>query len=182
MKTIKIRKRKLNESNEILYNRIDVPYLISLLETLFAEEILAWYQYWIAIDFMNGQERNSIENEFEKHAQEELYDHAKKIKNRIAELGGDAEKLMAFDLKSIANCQYIPPQKPYSTLQLICDNIESEKCAIEHYTNLCDYVKDKDHTTYLMALDILKDEEEHLHDLEDFYKDIIGVANSSLKF
>lgn len=174
MKKIKLRKKKLNESNSYLESRLNVDTLISMLETLFAEEILAWYQYYIPINFMNGMERNSIMEEFKKHADDELNDHANKLLKRISELGGDAKKLMSFDLKNISNCEYLPPQPPYSTIQLLNANIIAEKCAIKHYIALCDYVKDKDYTTYEMAKDILADEEEHLNDLKDFYYDIIG--------
>lgn len=174
MKTIKIRKKKLNESNTPIDKRINTNEVLTMLETLVAEEILAWYQYWIPLNFLNGQERKSIEEEFKKHADEELNDHATKLLKRISELGGDAEKLMNFEIKSLSNCDYIPPQKPYSTLQLVCDNIKAEKCAIEHYLTLCDYTREKDPTTYELAVDILSDEEEHLRDLQDFYQDITG--------
>jgi bacterioferritin len=174
MKKFKLRKKKLNESTLILNDRIDTENLIKILETLFAEEILAWYQYYIPINFMNGPERSSVIEEFKKHADDELNDHANKLLKRISELGGDAENLMSFNLKNIAQCEYLAPQQPYSIIQLIIDNIKAEKCAIQHYITLCDLVKDKDFTTYEMAVDILADEEEHLNDLKDFYYDIIG--------
>lgn len=174
-KTIKLRKRKLNEStiNPVI-KRTPNNEILTMLETLVAEELLAWYQYWIPLNFMNGQDRKSIEDEFRKHADEELNDHAAKLLKRISELGGDASSLMNFEPKSLSNCQYIAPQAPYSTLQLVCDNIKAEKCAIEHYLALCDYTREKDPTTYELAVDILADEEEHLKDLEDFYQDITG--------
>ena len=176
-KTIKLRKKKLNEStiNPVI-KRTPNNEILTMLETLVAEELLAWYQYWIPLNFMSGQDRKSIEDEFRKHADEELNDHAAKLLKRISELGGDASSLMKFEPKSLSNCQYIEPQVPYSTLQLVCDNIKAEKCAIEHYLALCDYTREKDPTTYELAVDILADEEEHLKDLEDFYQDITGEA------
>ena len=174
MATIKLRKKKLNESNTILNERIDTSDIICILEQLYAEEILAWYQYYIPINFMYGPDRNAIVEEFKKHADDELNDHANKLLKRIAELGGNAQKLMSFDLKNIAACEYIAPQPPYNVVDLLKTNIESEKCAINHYIALCDVVKDKDYTTYEMAIDILADEEEHLNDLKDFYYDIMG--------
>ena len=175
MKTIKLRKKKLNESNSLLNERgIDTNAILKMLEILFAEEILAWYQYYIPINFMNGMERSAIAEEFKKHADDELNDHANKLLKRISELGGDAQSLMSFNLKNIATCEYLAPQPPYSTIQLLKQNILAEKCAIKHYMALCDFVKDKDYTTYDLAKDILADEEEHLNDLKDFYYDIIG--------
>lgn len=178
-KTIKLRKKKINESTiNPITKRNSNNEILSMLETLVAEELLAWYQYWIPLNFMNGQDRKSIEEEFRKHADEELNDHATKLLKRISELGGDASSLMNFEPKNLSNCQYIVPQAPYSTLQLVCDNIKAEKCAIEHYLALCDYTREKDPTTYELAVDILADEEEHLKDLEDFYQDITGESYS----
>ena len=168
-------KRKINESSTPV-NNANTDYVIKLLKTLFAEEILAWYQYYIVSKFMIGHERPSISKQFEEIAKDELDDHADKILKRISELGGNISNIDDIvELKNVANCAYIVPSQPYSTIQLLEDNIKSEACAIKHYIDLINFTKDDDYTTYCMAMDILADEEEHLRDLQDFYADITGA-------
>lgn len=169
-----ILRKKLNESSPI-NNRIDSDSIINLLKILYAEEILAWYQYFIVSKFMQGQERPSIEKFFDETANDELNDHANKLLKRISELGGDISVISDIsNIKTLSTCKYNIPVQPYNTIKLLEDNIKSEICAIEHYLNLADITKDKDYTTYYMALDILADEEEHLRSLQDFYTDITG--------
>lgn len=175
-----ILKRKINEAVKTsLDTRIDKNDIISVLKTLYAEEIIAWYQYYIVSKFMCGHERPSIEKMFIDTAKDELDDHANKLLKRIAELGGDISLIA--DLSNITNltkCEYMMPQPPYSTIQLLKDNIKAEQCAINNYIELADLTKNKDYTTYCIALDILADEEEHLRELQDFYCDIMGEEYS----
>lgn len=167
-------RRKLNESNPVS-SRIETENVIEMLKTLYAEEIQAWYQYYIVSNFMQGQERKSIEQLFIDTAKDELDDHANKLLKRISELGGDISSISDIStLTTIASCEYKTPSAPYNTVKLLEDNIEAEICAIEHYIKLADVTRDKDYTTYCMAIEILADEEEHLRSLQDFYVDITG--------
>ena len=167
-------RRRLNESSPIS-SRIETENIIEMLKVLYAEEIQAWYQYYIVSNFMQGQQRKSIEQLFVDTAKDELDDHANKLLKRISELGGNISSISDINLLSnIANCEYKIPQEPYNTIKLLEDNIEGEICAIKHYIELADITKDKDYTTYCMAIEILGDEEEHLRSLQDFYVDITG--------
>lgn len=168
-------KRKINESSSPILDRIDSNKIIETLKNLYAEEITAWYQYYIVTKFMTGHERPSIAKEFETIAKDELNDHANKLLKRISELGGDITTISDINnLKTISKCEYKIPVQPYSTIKLLEDNIESEICAIKHYRELADMTMGEDYTTYCMAMDILADEEEHLRELQDFYVDITG--------
>lgn len=177
-----ILRKKLNESNPINF-RIETEKIIEMLKVLYAEEINAWYQYYIVSNFMQGQERKSIEELFIDTAKDELDDHANKLLKRISELGGNLSYISDINsLGQISNCEYKIPQEPYNTIKLLEDNIESEICAIKHYMELADITKDKDYTTYCMAIEILGDEEEHLRSLQDFYVDITGHEYESNNF
>jgi len=159
--------------NEAVSDRIDTQTVLVVLYKRYAEEVLQWYTYHIVSNFMVGKERPNIEKTFAEMADDELNDHAEKILKRIAELGGDVEYLKDIStLKNLSDCDYSLPSKPYDTLQLVVKNIEHEKCAINGYQELCDLTRDKDMTTYDMAVEILKDEEEHLQTLNDFLADI----------
>lgn len=171
--SIKLRKR-INESSPVS-SRIDTDMIISLLKTLYAEEIQAWYQYYIVEKFMTGTDRSSIVKLFETNADDELNDHANKLLKRISELGGDISEISMLDsLSSVAKCNYITPEAPYNTIKLLEDNIIAEECAIKHYIELADITNNIDYTTHCMAIEILSDEEEHLRDLQDFYVDLTG--------
>lgn len=176
MVKLRIKTSKINENVEHLENRIDVNKIISELKALYAEEILAWYQYYIPLHFLCGPSRKSIEDMFSSHANDELDDHSDRLLKRIAELDGDIEDIKDFNkLTSIATTTYIAPWKGCNVFDLIRSNIDSEKEAIAHYQEVADMTKDRDYTTHNLMLEILADEEEHLRELKDFYKDISGL-------
>ena len=61
--------------------------IIDLLNQAFAEEWLAYYQYWIGAKVAAGPMRADITDEFMEHANEELK-HANRLADRIIQLGG----------------------------------------------------------------------------------------------
>lgn len=164
----------LTESvDELLANRIDIQTLIQKLKIAYAEEVRAFYQYFVAIPFIIGNERKFIEDFFTITAEDELNDHAKRLLNRIEQLGGDASLVDNFDtLKDIAECPYIVPSAPYRAGKLLDDNIITEKEAIKRYIDICDFCRGKDDVTYQLVKDILADEQEHLQELINFKNDI----------
>ena len=68
-------------------SKVDHKELLDILNVAFAEEWLAYYQYWIAARIMSGPMSLSIGEEFKKHAHEEK-EHAELLATRIIELGG----------------------------------------------------------------------------------------------
>ena len=175
---VKLRRKisNINENVEHLENRINVNDIITELKSLYAEEILAWYQYFIPVNFLKGAQRKNVEDTFKELGNDELHDHAEKLLRRIAELEGDIEGIDEFDkITSIATTEYIKPWKGCDAFDLIRSNIDSEKEAIEHYQRVADMTRDRDYTTHSLILEILADEEEHLRELKDFYQDISGL-------
>ena len=160
--------------NQEIVPATDFPtQILDMLYKRYAEEILQWYHYWTVAQFLCGEERPSIENKFNEFADDELNDHASKLLKRIDELGGDIEMLKNLDtLKVLSECKYTSPEKPYDTIQLLQINIEHEKCAIDGYKQLCELAKNTDPVTYDISVEILKDEEEHLNELENFLADV----------
>ena len=63
-------------------SNIDNEELLKVLNEAFAEEWLAYYQYWIGAQVIEGPMRTSIQGEFMKHAKEEL-EHAEWLAVRI---------------------------------------------------------------------------------------------------
>ncbi len=149
--------------------KIDREELLKELNIAFAEEWLAYYQYWIGAQVAVGPMRKEIIAEFEEHAKEELK-HANWLSERIIELGG-TPLLDPDDWKKHAGCRYEAPVEPY-VMNLIKQNVTAERCAIARYQKICDMTFGKDYVTYKMAAKILKEEVEHEQEIGDFGDDI----------
>ena len=148
---------------------INVEELIGLLNKAFADEWLAYYQYWIGAKVAKGIPREAVVAELTQHAADELR-HAGMVADRIIQLGG-TPLLEPKEWEKHTNCGYEKPQNP-DVRTLLEQNIKGEQCAITVYKKLIDYTKDKDPVTYDMALKILEDEIEHEEDLEAIQDDI----------
>ncbi len=146
----------------------DKKELIDLLQSAYAEEWLAYYQYWIGAKLAEGLERPKVVEEFNEHAQEELK-HADWLADRIIQLGAspiiDPSKWMEY-----AKCKYDAPTNP-DTKVLVAQNLVAERCAIGRYQNICELCQGKDYITFNIARKILKEEIEHEQEMEDFQKD-----------
>ncbi|MFA4989375.1 MAG: ferritin-like domain-containing protein [Candidatus Omnitrophota bacterium] len=147
----------------------DVKKVVILLNKAFADEWLAYYQYWVGAKIARGQMRNAVVNELEQHAGEELK-HAGMLTERIIQLGG-IPVLKPEDWYKEANCEYAAPEDP-AVNALLKQNIKGEQCAIEVYRKLSEATKDKDVVTYHLALEIMADEIEHEEDLESLLEDM----------
>lgn len=152
---------------------LDVDELIKLLNKAYSDEWLAYYQYWVGARIVTGVAAPALIPELEEHAGDEL-DHATKIAKRIIELGG-TPVLSPEDWYKMTNCGYLVPTDPDSKL-ILKQNIQGERCAIEVYNKLLDFVKGKDLITGHMIREILEDEVEHEQDLEDIGLDVTDVA------
>ena len=148
---------------------VDVEKLIGLLNHAYADEWLAYYQYWLGAKLAQGMMRGPVVQELEEHAQDELK-HAGMLTARIIQLGG-RPLLTPQDWYKETNCGYDAPEES-DVKTLLEQNIKGEQCAIEVYKKLVDFVKDKDIITYNMAIEILADEIEHEEDLESIQQDI----------
>ena len=149
--------------------KLDRDELIKELNMAFAEEWLAYYQYWIGAKVAVGIMRPAVIDEFIEHANEELK-HAGWISDRIIQLGG-TPVLDPQDWKNVAQCKYDPPIDPY-ILTLIDQNLNAERCAIARYQKICDMTHGKDYETFRISEKILKEELEHEQEIGDLGEDI----------
>ena len=156
---------------------IKVDELISLLNRVYADEWLAYYQYWVGSKVAVGIPREAVVAELIQHANDE-FRHAGMVADRIIQLGG-TPLLEPKEVLAKSNCGYDAPSD--SDVRVLLDqNIKGEQCAITQYKKIMDYVKDKDPVTYDLTLKILEDEIEHEEDLEAIKEDI-RVMESKLK-
>ncbi len=154
---------------------IDIEKLIDMLNKAFADEWLAYYQYWIGAKLAKGMPREAVVAELLQHATDELR-HAGLVADRIIQLGG-TPLLEPEEWYDFTNCGYDRPDDP-DVRKLLDQNIKGEQCAIGVYKKIIDYTKDKDPVTYDMALKIMEDEIEHEEDLEAIKEDIQVMMES----
>ena len=148
---------------------VNIKELLSLMNKAYADEWLAYYQYWVGAKVAAGRMRGIIAKELEQHAEEE-HKHAGMLVERMIQLGG-TPLLKPEDWAKETNCGYDAPVDP-STKTLLTQNIKGEQCAITTYKKLLDFVKGKDDLTEKIVLEILADEVEHEEDLQAMLEDM----------
>ena len=164
------------KGREIIESRgIKIPELVALLNEAFADEWLAYYQYWLGAKVAVGMPREAVVAELIQHATDELR-HAGMLADRIIQLGG-TPLIEPKAWYEFTHCGYAKPENP-DVRALLDQNIKGEQCAIMAYKQLMDYTQNKDNVTYDMALQIMTDEIEHEEDLEAIKEDIIVMLGN----
>ena len=161
------------ESILILRQRIDLPALIGQLNAALSEEWLAFYQYWIGAQIIEGAMRSDVQREFEEHAMEE-FAHAKMIADRIIQLEG-TPVLDPSQWSALARCKYAAPLN-CDVLSVLKQNIAAERCAIIRYEEIATCCNNVDYTTCDIAKRIMAEEEEHEPDLQDLQRDVEWIV------
>ena len=151
-----------------------VEELIDLLNKAFADEWLAYYQYWIGAKIVKGPMKEAAIAELIEHANDELR-HADMLALRILQLGG-TPLINPEDFYKYTNCGYEAPTNP-NVIEILKQNIKGEQCAIETYNKLLSIIKDKDPVTYNIIVQILQDEVEHEEDLQALLEDIEEIKS-----
>lgn len=151
---------------------MDVDKLLVLLNKAYADEWLAYYQYWLGAKLAKGPMKDAVIAELTQHAADELR-HAEMLTLRIIQLGG-TPVLRPDDWPKFSNCGYDAPEDPF-VQKLLEQNIKGEQCAIGVYKALVDLTANKDQVTYNIALQILQDEVEHEEDLQSLQEDLQTV-------
>jgi bacterioferritin len=148
---------------------MDVEQLLKLLNMAFADEWLAYYQYWLGAKVVKGPMKEAVIAELLQHAGDELR-HADMVAARIIQLGGTpvTEPKKWYDVTS---CGYEEPKDPF-VAKILKQNIDGERCAIGFYKKLLEATRGKDPVTYNMVLQILQDEVAHEEDLQSLAEDL----------
>lgn len=143
--------------------------VLELLNKAFADEWLAYYQYWIGAKVVEGPMKDAVIAELMQHAADELR-HADMVSNRIIQLGGTplTTPKQWFEW---TNCGYDAPDNPFVEMVLE-QNIAGEQCAISTYNSIIEEMGMKDPVTYNIAVQILEDEVEHEEDLQALLIDL----------
>ena len=148
---------------------IEISEIITVLNKAYADEWLAYYQYFIEAKVIKGIMKDAAIAELTQHAADELR-HANMVADRILQLGG-TPLLHPKEWFSHTNCGYEEP-KDFDVVSILEDSIKGEQCAISIYSQLAEMTKDKDIVTYDIVSEILADEVEHEEDLQSLHDDI----------
>ncbi len=148
---------------------MDVDELLGLLNQAFADEWLAYYQYWLGAKIVKGPMKDAVAAELLLHATEELA-HADMLALRIIQLGG-TPLISPEEWLKHTHCGYEAPTDAF-VKKILAQNIKGEQCAIDVYQRLLQIVKDPDPVTYNIVLTILEQEVEHEEDLQSLDEDI----------
>ncbi len=148
---------------------IDIAELVKLLNKAYADEWLAYYQYFTESKVVKGIMKDAAIAELTQHAADELR-HATMVADRILQLGG-TPLLHPKDWFEHTNCGYDAPEN-FDVVSILQDAIKGEQCAIATYSSIVDLTRDKDIVTYDLVSQILADEVEHEEDLTAMYDDI----------
>ena len=154
---------------------VEISEVIRLLNKAYADEWLAYYQYFIEAKVIKGIMKDAAIAELEQHATDELR-HANMVADRILQLGG-TPLLNPKEWFTQTNCGYEEP-KDFDVVAILEDSIKGEQCAISTYSSIADIVKDKDIITYNIVSEILADEVEHEEDLQALHDDITQFVES----
>ena len=148
---------------------MDVQQLSNVLNKAFADEWLAYYQYWLGAKVVKGPMKEAVIAELLQHATDELR-HAGMVAARIIQLGGTpvTEPKKWYEVTS---CGYDAPDDPFVET-ILNQNIKGERCAIDFYKRLLESVQGKDPVTYNVVLQILQDEVAHEEDLQSLLEDL----------
>lgn len=148
---------------------IEVSEIINLLNRAYADEWLAYYQYFIESKVVKGIMKDAAIFELNQHAADELR-HATMVADRIIQLGG-TPLLHPNEWMKMTNCGYDEP-KNFDVVAILQDAIKGEQCAIKTYSSIVDLTREKDIVTYDLVSQILADEVTHEEDLQALHDDI----------
>jgi bacterioferritin len=150
------------KGREIL--EINVNEVINDLNSAYADEWLAHYQYFLYAQIIEGIDAETLKEKLEQQSNDEM-NHAKELINRILELDGKPTT----NLLEASTCGFSePPEDPSDLVSIIELVIEGERCAIEKYNRLAKKYHMKDLVTHEIFEDLLKDEVSDEEDWENF--------------
>jgi bacterioferritin len=150
------------KGKEIL--EIDANEVLKDLNSAYADEWLAHYQYFLYAQVIEGINAEILKEKLEEQSNDEM-NHAKQLINRILELGGKPTT----DIMKASTCGFSEPPEDYSDLAKVVELVlEGERCAIEKYNALAKKYHMKDLVTHEIFEDLLNDEVGDEEDWENF--------------
>jgi bacterioferritin len=145
--------------------KMDLKELIEDLCKAYADEWLAYYQYWFDSKVAAGINAQNVIDELEEHAKEE-FEHLTLLADRIIKLGGTPPTSFK-EIEEISNCKYSIVTDPNNLEKMIKDGIDGERCAIASYDKLLKKTVGNDTITFHIIRHIMEEEIDHEEDFEN---------------
>jgi len=140
--------------------------VINLLTEALATEIVCVLRYKRHYFTAAGLHSESVKAEFLEHANQEQ-EHADLLAQRIVQLGGEPN----LSPEGILQRSHSKYEEGRSLKEMIKQDLEAERVAIDRYREMIRYVNLDDPTTRRMLENILAVEEEHAEDLVSLLKE-----------
>jgi bacterioferritin len=138
----------------------DRERVLEVLNEALATEIVCTLRYRQHFHAATGLNAEPVAAEFAKHAAEEQ-DHADRLATRISQLGGVPD-FNPDSLTARSHAEYVTAP---DLIEMIKENLIAERIAIASYTEIVQWLGDKDITTRRLFEEILSVEEEHADDM-----------------
>ncbi len=163
IKTLRARARQHIEKGAVTSDyKADRETVCKILNEALATEIVCVLRYRRHHFMAKGVLAQPIKAEFLEHAKEEQ-EHADAIAERIVQLGGEPN----FSPEGLATRSHAEYVEGETLVDMIKEDLVAERIAIESYSEIVQYLADKDPTTKRMMEWILAKEEEHADELND---------------
>ncbi len=138
---------------------VDVDKLLELLIKNCASEFSTYYHYTVLRSNLIGNEGETLK-EIAEMARIEDRNHFEALVPRIYELGGKLPDCMC-EFYELASCSPAHLPANPTTEEILKVLVDSERCAMAGYNEICNMTAGKDHRTYDLALAILHEETQH---------------------
>jgi Protein distantly related to bacterial ferritins len=146
---------------------ISIEEVINDLNSVYADEWISHFQYWVFAHAMKGVDADTFKKELLKQSMDEL-GHAEKIARRIIQLGFTPPSNLE-DIVKYSGCGELKiPENLTDYEGFIEEILRAERCAITKYNELLKKYRYKDHLTYELAEELLEDEVDDEETWESF--------------
>lgn len=138
----------------------DLPRVLQVLNEALATEIVCVLRYKRHYYTATGMNSEPVAAEFLEHAGEEQ-EHADKLAQRIVQLGGEAD----FNPDTLTGRAHAEYDESLDLVRMVEEDLVAERVAIASYTEIVQWLGDRDPTTRRVFEDLLAQEEEHADDM-----------------
>ncbi len=145
----------------------DLKRVLQVLNEALATEIVCVLRYKRHYYTASGLYSEPVAAEFLEHAAEEQQ-HADKLAQRIVQLGGEPD----FDPDTLSTRSHTPYDASAGLIAMVTEDLVAERVAVASYTEIIQWLGDKDPTTRRVFEDLLTQEEEHADDLRSLLERI----------
>lgn len=138
----------------------DLPRVLQVLNEALATEIVCVLRYKRHYYTATGMNSEPVAAEFLEHAGEEQ-EHADKLAQRIVQLGGEPD----FNPDTLTGRAHAEYDESLDLVRMVEEDLVAERVAIASYTEIVQWLGDRDPTTRRVFEDLLAQEEEHADDM-----------------